>query len=214
MESFLKSNWENENSTNKAFMNLLRPWLEEFLEVMKKYKVDGLEPKFVRSLEIFRPALSKACQAEATYRLNYDMSFAAYAQAQRHRSIRYSIELYEESKVYVPPIIREANLEQEWVEDMLSVADCFPQGFMINVTETGLIEDFVGKCYERCCGRAQLEIQENTCQSLEYLRTTPNEDVKEYLLKTTGNAFARCGFPGYRCVEPCKFGKTQRERKI
>ena len=214
MELFLKSNWENEHSINKSFMKLLRPKLEEFLEKMKVYKVDGLEPKFVRQLSIFKPVLSKECQADATYRLNYDLSFAAFAQAQRHRSIRYFIELCEESKVYVPPIIREANLEQEWVEDMLSVADCFPQGLMVNVTETGEIEDFVGKCYERCCGRAQLEIQENTCKSLEYLRTTENEAVAEYLLQTTGTVFARCGFPDYHCVEVCKFGKAQRERKI
>ena len=214
MEQFLKSGWENLSEVNKKFMLVLRPKLEEFIQAMEPYKVKGLEPKFIRTLNIFKPVLNKTNQADATYRLNYDMSFAAFAQAHRHRSIRYSVELIEENKVYIPPIISEVHLEDEWVKDMLSVGEYFPQGFMVNVTESGEIEDFVGKCYERCCGRAQLEIQENTCKSLEYLRTTENEAVAEYLLQTTGTAFARCGFPGYKCVEVCKFGKAQRERKI
>ena len=213
LERFLESDWEYESKVNSEFMKLLRPQLEAFLEQMSVYKVKGLEPKFVRPLNIFKTALSKECVADATYRLNYDLSFAAFAQAHRHRSIRYSIEL-KEPKVFVPPIISAANLTEEWTSDMLSVAHRFPQGLMVNVTETGEIEDFVGKCYERCCGRAQLEIQENTCKSLEYLRTTENKAVANYLLDTTGMAFARCNFPDYHCVEPCKFGKAQRDRKI
>lgn len=213
LEQFLESGWENKSDVQRSFMEILRPKLEHFLKEMEPYKLRGLEPKFVREVAIFKKALNKENQADATYRLNYDLSFAAFAQAHRHRSIRYSIELKNPTP-YVPPIISEAQLEAEWVQDMISVCDRFPQGLMVNVTETGEIEDFVGKCYERCCGRAQLEIQENTCNSLAYLRTTQNEDVAKYLAETTGDCFARCGFPNYHCVEVCKFGKNQRERKI
>ena len=213
LEQFLKSDWDKQSAVNKAFMDLLRPKLEEFIKALEVYRVDMLVPKFEREPAIFKPALNKKPQADATYRLNYALSFAAYAQAHRHRSIRYSIELMED-RVYVPPIIREVELEDEWKTDMLSVGEYFPQGFMVEVTETGEIEDFVGKCYERCCGRAQLEIQENVCESLKYLRTTENEKVAEYLKKTTGDALARCAFPNYHCVEVCKFGKQQFGRKI
>ena len=213
LEQFLDSDWENKTNINEEFMDLLRPKLEDFLKEMEPYKVKGLEPKFVREIAIFKTPLSRENQADATYRLNYDMSFAAFAQAQRHRSIRYSIELKQPTP-YIPPIISSAGLETEWVEDMLGICNRFPQGLMVNVTENGEIEDFVGKCYERCCGRAQLEIQENTCNSLAYLRTSKNEEVVKYLRQTTGDSFARCGFPAYQCVEVCKFGKKQRERKI
>ncbi len=213
LEEFLKSDWERKTAVTELFMSILRPKLEEFLKEMAPYRLPGLEPKFVREIAIFKTPLSRENQADATYRLNYDMSFAAFAQAQRHRSIRYSIELKRPTP-YIPPIISAAGLETEWVADMISICDRFPQGLMVNVTETGEIEDFVGKCYERCCGRAQLEIQENTCNSLAYLRTSENAEVVKYLKETTGDSFARCGFPGYHCVEVCKFGKNQRERKI
>jgi len=213
LELFLNSEWENESEINREFMVMLRPRLEEFVKEMQPYKVKGLEPKFVREVAIFKHALNKENQADATYRLNYDLSFAAFAQAQRHRSIRYSIEL-KEAETYVPPIIKQAGLEVEWTKDMLSVAHCFPQGLLVNVTETGEVEDFVGKCYERCCGRAQLEIQENVCKSLEFMRTTQNKAVAKYLSETTGESYARCSFPNYQCVEACKFGRNQRDRKI
>lgn len=213
LEEFLESYWERKTAVTELFMSILRPKLEEFLKEMEPYKLAGLEPKFVREIAIFKTPLNKENQADATYRLNYEMSFAAFAQAQRHRSIRYSIELKQPTP-YIPPIIRTAGLEEEWVGDMLSICTRFPQGLMVDVTETGEIEDFVGKCYERCCGRAQLEIQENTCNSLAYLRTSENAEVVKYLKETTGDSFARCGFPGYQCVEVCKFGKNQRERKI
>ncbi len=61
-------------------------------------------------------------------------------------------------------MIRGTSREREWLVDMESVGDCYPQGMLVSVTEQGLFEDFVVKCKERMCGRAQLEIMSVTGQ--------------------------------------------------
>lgn len=210
IKNFLSSDFEKESKLNKEFMELLRPKLEEFIFLMEPFVLEGLTPKYPRQLQMFKKPKSKVSVADASYRLNYYLSFAGFAQEHRHRSIRHTIELTE--NYYIPKIVMYANLEEEWLTDIRKVK--FPQGMVVDVTESGEIEDFVAKCYERCCGRAQREIEENTCKSLEFLRTSKNEEVTKYLEETTGCASARCKFPNYKCVEVCKFGANQRERLV
>lgn len=210
MKNFLESDFAKESKLNAKFMAMLKPRLKEFLKLLEPFYVEGLEPKYPRSLQIFKKPKSKECVADASYRLNYSMSFAGFAQEQRHRSIRHSISL--ENAWYIPEILMGTDYVGEWTRDVQMVD--FPQAMYVKVTESGEIEDFVSKCYERCCGRAQREIEERTCKSLEYLRTSKNPEVVKYLKETTGTSCARCAFPNYHCVEPCKFGKNQRERKI
>lgn len=210
MKNFLESGFEKESKINKKFMSVLKPKLEEFLKLLEPFYVEGLEPKYPRSLQIFKKSKDERNIADASYRLNYLISFAGFAQEQRHRSIRHSISLVD--SWYIPEILRDTDYFCEWLKDIQTVD--FPQAMLVEVTESGEIEDFVSKCYERCCGRAQREIEERTCKSLEYLRTSKNPDVVKYLEETTGTSYARCAFPNYHCVEPCKFGKCQRERMI
>lgn len=214
IENFMADDWESKSETNKTFMKMLKPYLEEFLETMAPYKIEGLTPKSPRELAIFKDIHSDVPVADTVYKLNYNISFAAYAQDHRHRTIRYGIKLLESPAFYIPKIVKIIGKEHEWFEDMLSVKDVFPQGMLIKVTEVGEISDFVSKCYERCCGRAQREIQENTNQCLDFLRNNGTEFVKDYLLKYTGTGSAACTFPGYKCTEGCKFGTKQRERII
>lgn len=210
IKNFLESDFDKENELNKKFMEVLKPKLKEFVLLMEPFVVEGLVPKYPRQLQMFKKPKSKTPVADASYRLNYHLSFAGFAQEHRHRSIRHTISLTE--NYYIPKIIMYAKLEEEWLEDIKKVQ--FPQGMVVEVTESGEIEDFVAKCYERCCGRAQREIEENTCKSLEFLRTSKNAEVIKYLEETTGNASARCKFPNYKCVEVCKFGAHQRERLV
>lgn len=210
MQNFLESGFETESKINAKFMSALKPKLEEFLKLLEPFYVEGLEPKYPRQLQIFKKPKSTENVADASYRLNYTMSFAGFAQEHRHRSIRHSISLVNDW--YVPEIIKDTEYFCEWMQDVRKVD--FPQAMLVKVTESGEIEDFVSKCYERCCGRAQREIEDRTCKSLEYLRMSENPEVVKYLKETTGESCARCAFPNYRCVEPCKFGKNQRERKI
>ena len=114
--------------------------------------------------------------------------------------------LLEEPKYYVPPIIRNTDLEKEWLLDISSLKENFPQGMLVQINERGTIENFVLKCTERLCGCAQLEIMEQTNETLnKYLEMTKNNAfLHEYLLPYS--AGARCTFPNFKCNSPCAFG--------
>lgn len=99
-----------------------------------------------------------------SYAISYMVSMTALAQLQRHRSIKYSINLFrlyssgEPVVFYVPKMfIDNLNLIAEWNNDMHSVKDLFPQGMMVEVEEQGTIDKFLLKCDERLCGRVQYE---------------------------------------------------------
>lgn len=214
MEEFLKSDF-NENAVQKKFYSMLEPRLKEFLEIMSIWKVDGLIPKTKVELSMFEPILAIQDDFDVTYNRTYPISFAAHAQNHRHRTIRYRMELLDKPTYYVPEIIKGTELEEEWLSDIKSVADVFPQGMQIKVNESGEVKDFIRKCFERCCGRAQYEIQEITNATLDlYREGCKNFKVQEYISKNVGSANSRCLFPKYSCVEVCAFGAKQRERKI
>ena len=59
---------------------------------------------------------------------------------------------------YIPKITRGTKHEEEWYDDMMSVAHLIPQGTLVNVVETGNISHFILKCKERMCGRSQASL--------------------------------------------------------
>jgi hypothetical protein len=100
------------------------------------------------------------------YNISYLASFVQIAQAERHRTLKYYM-LANFNKdcivnYFVPPMIRNTSLEKEWLDDLESIEDVIPQARMIGVVETGHISDFILKCKERLCGRAQWEIMHQT----------------------------------------------------
>lgn len=91
------------------------------------------------------------------YTAKFLASFAQVAQEQRHRTLRVKIHFSgddaEEYGFYVPEILRGTPLEEQWLSDMRSIKEIYPQGTLVSVTEQGLFEDFVLKSKERMCGR-------------------------------------------------------------
>lgn len=149
-----------------------------------------------------------------SYTLTYIGSLAMLAQAQRHRTLRYTMFFDGDCSrygFYVPPIVEEANLSEEWLKDMESVAYCFPQGILVRITEQGIFEDFALKCKERLCGRAQLEVTNSTESAvwkfLEHRDKLCRENQE--LLDTMtvqGQPCARCMFRDFTCTEGCQWG--------
>lgn len=155
------------------------------------------------------------------YTLVYKGSLAMLAQAQRHRTIRYTMCLNDTSDYgfYTPDIVRDAGLENEWQSDMNKVSYCIPQGTMVRITEQGLFEDFALKCKERMCGRAQLEImksteesvmkfinnRDNLCYSNKKLLETMTLSEDERGIKGL-TPCARCKFSDFNCSEGCHWG--------
>lgn len=158
------------------------------------------------------------------YTAKFYASFAQVAQEQRHRTLRVKINFSGnepgEYGYYVPEILQQEDLRKQWLEDIHSVGEQYPQGMLVSVTEQGLFEDFVMKCKERMCGRAQLEIMRITEQLVEQFDrdrqnlSIANQKRLDAILED-GKPCARCGYTDFTCVEGCKWGKTEAlHRKI
>lgn len=147
---------------------------------------------------------------------NYE-SFACLAQEQRHRTINCEMMVPNEFKAYVPPIIEDNEyLVKEWLKDINSLKEVYPQGQLIKVNRCGSIKDilkFVAQ--ERACDRAQLEIEKvyvddmipNIYENLQKQeQVNLAMKVKPYVKKL------RCAFPGYHCPGVC--GHPRIDRKL
>ena len=153
------------------------------------------------------------------YSICYVGSYAQLAQAQRHRTLNYSIcEPDETNKLpvafFVPPILG-IGQKMEWIKDCekLLKEGIVPQAKLIYIREQGTYEDFILKCKERLCSAAQLEIALTTQEILErYITTfgmkaTVDPDMKNHWiwqdLHKYNTGRARCSFPDFKCTEPC-----------
>lgn len=144
------------------------------------------------------------------YTVIYDCSFSCLAQAQRHRTLKYIMSFDDtvpHFDFYVPEIV--SDLTDEWNHDMqvLAVNGFIPQGISIKVAEMGDVKDFILKCEERLCGRAQREVAMLTKETLGKLYFNTTGDVNEMLqnLYIPGERCkAKCELIG-TCSEACEF---------
>lgn len=212
-------NWAKDyilEEPDTAFSIKLKNVFKEFLSSLPDLEVDGLDSRIKkRKFSFFASRKNRKEEFGENYCTTYLASFAQVAQAQRHRTISYEMALLDTPQYYIPPIIKSTNFEEEWLKDISSLKDFFPQGMLIQVNERGTIENFVLKCTERLCGAAQLEIMEQTNITMKkYLEATKNDfELYNYLLPYSKGA--RCTFPGWKCTSPCIFGgKNAMNRSI
>lgn len=196
-----------EKEPNTDFNMKLKSVLEDFVKTFAEYKVENINADVKgRKFSLFADRKRDEEFGE-NYSTNYLGTFAQLAQAQRHRTLSYEIMLLDEPQYFVPPIIKGTKLEEEWLKDISSLKDYYPQGMLVWINERGTAENFILKCMERLCGEAQLEIAIQTKMTLDkYLQETKNTKpvVYEYLMKYAKGA--RCTFPGYKCSKPCIWG--------
>ena len=203
-------NWAKDyikNAEENTFSIKLKETFKEFLAAMPDLEIEGLDSRNKnRNFSLFAKRKNRNEEFGENYSVTYLSSFAQLAQAQRHRTLSYEMTLLDEPKYYVPPIIARTNLEKEWLKDISSLNEFFPQGMLVQVNERGTIENFVLKCMERLCGFSQLEIMQETKNIMnKYLEATKDKpELYQYLLPYSRGA--RCTFPGWKCDSPCVFG--------
>lgn len=202
---------EIESAGSNAFVSALKPAMQEFCSALEK--TPYIDEEIVKGVEVKNRRLSLFGDSKPeeyfgdVYATSYEMSFAAFAQNHRHRTIDYNIILLDENKFFVPPILkRSAVLTNEWLRDCESRATYFPQGMLVNVNEMGKYDWFIQKMKERKCSHAQLEINQQTNLILrkyvEALKAKNHARAEELEKYTKG---ARCTFPDYKCPSPCGF---------
>ena len=197
------------------FSTKIKNAMKEFLEALPDLKVKKLNPRVKGTKISLFAKRDRAEEFGENYSTTYLASFAQLAQAQRHRTLAYEMTLLEKSEYYVPRIIRGTELEEEWLKDISSLEEYYPQGMLVKVNERGTVENFILKCTERLCGAAQLEIMEQTVITMnKYLEAVKDNPVIENELFPYSKG-ARCTFPGWKCKSPCIFGgKDAMSRKI
>lgn len=211
-------NWAKDyiaEEPDNAFSIKLKKVFKEFLEAVPDLEVEGLDTKVKgRKFSFFAQRKNRKEEFGENYCTTYLASFAQVAQAQRHRTLSYEMTLLDEPQYYIPPIIKGTDLEAEWLKDIASLKEYFPQGMLVQVNERGTIENFVLKCAERLCGAAQLEIMEQTEEIMKkYLEVVKdNKELYDYLIPYSKGA--RCTFPGWKCTAPCIFGGKKAMKRI
>jgi hypothetical protein len=205
-----------EEAGDDPFSMKVKDCLKEFLNALPDLKEEGLDPdKKKLRFSIFAKR-DRGTEFGENYCTTYLGSFAELAQAHRHRTLHYEMKLLDEAKFYVPQIIRNTELQVEWLADISSLKDNYPQGMLVQINERGTVENFILKCTERLCGCAQHEIMVQTKETMEtYLRETRDmPEVHDYLEPYSKGP--RCTFPGWGgCIKPCVFGaKNALDRDI
>jgi hypothetical protein len=206
---------QNRDRKNYFTENLIKS-MEEFIDATSQYYIEDMVSGKNRSLSLFKkPHISYNEYFGDTYSTNYKCSFVQLEQILRHRTINYTL-LDDISKppekFFIPPILKESKLEQQWLEDLDSVKELYPNATLFEINERGIVENFIMKCYERLCGNAQLETMLQTKKILKkYIKNTKGElktELKKYL-KTS------CLYPDKECKSPCIWGsKRGINRKI
>ena len=213
---------EIENPNSNEFMTLLKPAMKDFCSKLKEtpyidFDLQKGAIKKARALSLFNPRDYSPTETFGdVYLMNYLASFACVAQAQRHRTINYQIRLLDEKKFYVPPILRgNEALTEQWLKDCNTEGLVFPQGTLVEVNESGTMDDMTLKAKERRCGFAQLEIDnsttENMARYLKELEKTNHPRAEEFKKYTHGS---RCTFPDYTCDTPCGFPEAVKGTRL
>ena len=211
-------NWSKDyikNSNKDEFSIKLKKVLCEFLQAIPDLEVEGLNSETKnRSFSLFAQRKTRNEEFGENYSTTYLASFAQLAQAQRHRTLAYEMTLLDKAQYYIPPIIRNTELEGEWIKDISSLEKFFPQGMLVQVNERGTIENFVLKCTERLCGSAQLEIMQQTQETMKKYMEAIKEKPELYNYLLPYSKGARCTFPGWKCNSPCIFGGKNAMNRI
>ena len=203
------------NDDNSDFALKLKDVFKDFLNEMPDLEVEGLDARLKkRSFSLFAQRQNREEEFGENYSTTYLASFAQLGQAQRHRTLSYEMSFLDKPAYYIPPIIKGTELENEWLLDIGSLEKYYPQGMLVKVNERGTIENFILKCTERLCGAAQLEIMEQTKETLnKYVEAVKDKpQLYNYLLPYTKGA--RCTFPGWKCTAPCIFGGKNASNRL
>ena len=192
------------------FYDRLRPYLIETAKQFRSiFNDDRIRDNKGRKISLFGNRVRREYFGDV-YSVNYSGSFAEMAQAQRHRSLKYEMLLPDlaNCEFFVPPIIEDADTRAEYLADMSKLKENYPQGMLVHINERGTLEAFVLKCHERLCGAAQLEICNQTKDTLErYISGALFvEDVEVYKVLHELEGKTKCALGYYHCDRPCPLG--------
>ena len=202
---------QNEINPGTYLDSTLAAEMKEFLAELERLNllIPGLMiNEKCRGISLFGTNLSARQEYYGDiYLTKYKAPFDEVAQAHRHRTINYQIEIPSVSEYAIPEIIKDnEGLVEEWIKDISSLNEIIPIGTMVDVVEWGDFDGFILKCKERLCSCAQLDVMKTTRNTLMNYKNALEEmnhplalEIEKY------SKGARCTFPDYTCSNDCKF---------
>lgn len=212
----------DESMSTNYFNTQLKTYLKELSTYLKKYLyIEDLRDFKNRNFSFLAYQTNSSWAGFTlddirylnTYQTIYKGSFVQLAQAHRHKTIDYFMLFSGISEEFFTPYsIIGTKYEREWQNDIRSVADIVPQGTLVNIVETGTVENFFLKCEERLCGRAQIEICKQTALTLTDMakHNEFTKDLKEKLKLFINSEYkikTKCELLG-GCKEQCLHGPS------
>lgn len=207
------------NVVDNDFTLRLKKYMNEFIFQLEGLFCEDLKPDLkARNLSLFSNQKIFKEYFGDVYSTTYKVSFVSLGHLHRHRSLNYEIfnlnGLFDLSNVsfYVPPMLEE--FRDEWLDDLKSLKENYPQAMQIDVHEWGHYLDFYSKAVERVCGHVLVETMENVSKLLEkYVINVGDEFLaKELFSNCVGKA--KCQFPGVSCASPCFWGPIKTLEKL
>lgn len=203
---------------NKFYADMAEP-MRDFVDAIKNlpyYDETLSNVGRMKRLSLVSPKQEFIEHYGNTYATKYNGSFAQYAQAQRHRTLDYDFSLLDEEKYYVPPILSlDKKLENEWLSDCASLKLIVPQSTMVEIHESGTLNNFILKNYERRCTAAQIEIANQTKATYEkYMEEAEKNNHTAIVKALKPYKLARCTYPEYQCTTPCHFAEGVIETRL
>lgn len=207
--NYLYSWMQNLMATEKPnlFYKMMFPAMKDFCSKIEEY--DLVEPLLVDGkgwkLSLIKDEKYPDTFTPGVYCTTYLGTLAQLAQAHRHRTIDYSMSIPKDFSAYIPPIIASnSELVEDWMKDIKSVREVFPQGMNVSITERGMPEDLIRKADERICSYTQLEISEQTRKTLKtYVQEIESVDKEQADIMNRYVKGARCTAGSYKCNKPC-----------
>lgn len=207
--------YEKEYKDNEYLKKLLDELVELKSHILSQgfgdTSIEETKDRYFRFLANFTKdsAIQGGAYINDSYKVKYSVSLACLAQAQRHRTIEYFMDFDGTPKKFYVPEILSPEQSLEWLDDMNKVKHLIPQGTKVDVVEMGTVDNFLLKCKERLCGRAQLEIAKNTAETLRVMSESkihnPALERRIANAMTEDGVKAKCELVGI-CKEPCEFG--------
>lgn len=215
-------NKENPN----IYEQLALPDMKEFCDILDNMTINN-EPiinpilskdPYGREFNLFGDGKKHAEHFGKTYEIYYQASATAAAQLQRHRSIYMEMSIPKKTTYYVPPIVKELELQDEWVDKIAQLKNV-PQARLLDICETGQLASYIMKMKERCCEYAQEEAKIITKEQANKIfkgLEKYDRQLAANLQVAYGNGKNRRDFPDYKCVcsHPCKPVKIEQERQF
>lgn len=140
-----------------------------------------------------------------------EMSIVCLGHKVRSRVLDIRFALKKTPTYYVPSLIDTLNLADEWLEDMRSIEDLYPQGLEVITYECGSkVKFFRYQVTERLCNHTLNETCQQVLRQANFIHTCKDSKYINSFFNEDGSVKTKCQLG--KCTTPCSKSKKLKYR--